>query len=628
MTQFDPAAINGGVSEIINSYDGPAPALIFEAYRDGVSVSSATGTVGLDDPTLATTEDKFEIGSQTKMMTTTVLLQLVDEGNFSLDDRLADVMDVSAMSWMPNIEEVTVRQLMTHTSGIPDFLNDVPEVEAAIIEMLSQDPPQPVGPDQYLALLEEFGPPALSEPGAEYNYSNTGFLLLGLLIEETAGTTLAEEYQSRIFDPAGMTSSSLPGFDRPDGILNSYAVVDGEFVDVTNLPIADLGDGGVVSTTGDMIRFMKALFIDGTLVPESQGEALEQYFAAGGGLEEDGLIGQGGGTFGATSITLFDPVTGTIFSVAETMRYGPDTPSDLAFQAFFDLVESPAWNADYTAGGSISFAASAADFEVSEAVGTVGAVETRLSIDGVTLAIDSPLSELDTDKLSFEDNSILFVAEASGSDFKVHKEARDAATSDNQLFGLSGDDRLIGGRGDDKISGGAGVDNLSGRRGDDEMSGGEGNDDLSGNRGDDLLSGENGDDNISGGRGDDWLDGGNGDDLLRGGRGDDDLSGGTGDDILRGGRGNDTLDGGEGDDILNGGRGADTFVFGANSGDDVIRNFESGKDQIDLTILNLTFADLQVSESRSGRSFEVQFDDASLVINTLHGELTESDFLF
>ena len=140
MIQFDPVAISGGVSTIINSYDGPAPALVFEAYRDGVSVNAATGTVGRDDPTRATTDDKFEIGSQTKMMTTTVLLHLVDEGHFSLDDRLADVMDVTTLSWMANIEEVTVRQLMTHTSGIPDFLNDVKEVERAVIPRVTEDP--------------------------------------------------------------------------------------------------------------------------------------------------------------------------------------------------------------------------------------------------------------------------------------------------------------------------------------------------------------------------------------------------------------------------------------------------------------------------------------------------------
>lgn len=627
VTKFDPTAINGGITETINSYDGPAPALIFEAYRDGISVGSANGTVGLGNPTLATTEDKFEIGSQSKMMTTTVLLQLVDEGYFSLDDRLKDVMDVTPLSWMPNIEEATVRQLMTHSSGIPDYANDQ-NVQEALVALLSQDPPRPIGVQEYLEHFEATNLPASADTGAEVSYSNTGFLLLGLLIENATGNALADDYQTRIFDPAGMTSSSLEGFDRPGDILNSYAVVDGQIADVTNLPIKDLGDGGVVSTTSDMIRFMKALLIDEGLVPESQMDALEQYFTTEGGSEDAEFIGHGGGTFGTTSITLFHPATGTIFSASETMRYGPDVPSDLAFQAFFDLLENPAWYADYFDGGDVNFAVSAADLVVSETVGTDGAPDTLLTTDGVTLTLDGRMSELETERLTFEDGSILFVADAAGSNYQVQQEARDAATVDNQLVGLSGDDHLVGGRGDDKISGGAGDDHLGGRRGDDTILGNDGDDNIAGHRGDDHLWGNSGGDDISGGRGDDWLDGGSGDDLLRGGRGDDDLSGSTGDDILRGGRGNDTLDGGEGDDLLIGGRGADTFVFGENSGNDVIRKFESGMDQIDLTALNLTFEDLQIAQTRDGRSFEVQFDDASLVINTLYGELAETDFLF
>jgi D-alanyl-D-alanine carboxypeptidase len=425
-----------------------------------------------------------------------------------------------------------------------------------------------------------------------------------------------------------MTSSSLEGFDRPGDILNSYAVVDGQIADVTNLPIKDLGDGGVVSTTSDMIRVMKALLSDGSLVPESQMDALEQYFTTEGGSEDAEFIGHGGGTFGTTSITLFHPATGTIFSASETMRYGPDVPSDLAFQAFFDLLENPAWYADYFDGRDLDFAVSAADLVVSEAVGTDGAPDTLLTTGGVTLTLDGRMSELETEKLTFEDGSILFIADAAGSDIHVQRTARDAVTADNQLVGLSGDDHLVGGRGDDKISGGAGDDHLIGRRGDDTILGNEGDDNIAGNRGDDHLSGGNGNDNISGGRGDDWLDGGSGDDLLRGRRGDDYLSGRTGDDTLRGGRGNDTLDGGEGDDMLIGGRGADTFLFNQDSGNDVIRHFESGTDQINLTALNLTFEDSQITESRGGRSFEVQFDDASLVINTLYGELAETDFLF
>ncbi|MGH1414578.1 MAG: serine hydrolase [Pelagimonas sp.] len=628
MTQFDPTAISDGPTETINSYEGPAPALVFEAYRNGVSVNVVNGTVGLGDPTLATAADTFEIGSQTKMLTTTVLLQLVEEGKFSLDDRLADAMDITPLSWMPNIHDVTLRQLMTHSSGIPDFFNDVPELYDAVIEMLSQDPPKPVGPEQYLELLEAIDPSALFAPGEAFNYSNTGFLLLGLLIENATGNTLAEEYQTRIFDPVGMTSSGLPGFDRPEGILRSYAVVEGEIIEVTNLPVADLGDGGVVSNTGDMIRFMKALFIDGTLVPENQMGALEQYFTAEDGPEGSPFIGHGGGTYGTGSITLFHPATGTIFSAAETMRYGFDRPSDEVFQALASLINTPAWGQNYGDGGDLEFTTTAADLELSETIGTDGTAQTLLTVDGVTLSIDTRLSELETDRLTFKDGSLLFVADETGSNFRVENDGSDTATAGNQLVGLSGKDRLVGGRGDDKISGGAGNDSLNGRNGDDSISGDAGNDKIAGKRGNDHLFGGRGEDKISGGRGDDRLDGDSGDDILRGGRGNDDLSGSSGDDILRGGRGNDTLNGGEGDDFLKGGHGSDIFVFNENSGNDTIKSFETGKDQIDLSALNLTFQDLQMSERSGGRGYDITFGEDTLVIASPNGELTETDFIF
>ncbi|MGR3436269.1 MAG: serine hydrolase domain-containing protein, partial [Shimia sp.] len=420
---MDPTLIGGSADETIGSYDGPAPALIFEAYRGGVSVSAATGTVGFGDPAEATTEDKFEIGSQTKMMTATVLLQLVDEGYFSLDDRLADVMDVAPLSWMPNIEEATVGQLLTHRSGVPDFANDE-GVQGAIEALLAQDPPQPIGPRAYLDLFEASGLPADFEPGAEYAYSNTGFLLLGLLIESATGTALADTYRTRIFDPAGMTSTSLPGFDRPDDILRSYTAAHGG-LEVTDLPVADLGDGGVVSTTGDMIRFMKALLIDRTLVPEGRMEALAEYFSSGGGPEDLEFIGHGGGTYGTTSVTLFHPATGTIFSAAETMRYGPDVPSDLAFRAFFDLLENPAWTADHLDGDVVHLAVPAAELEISETAGPDGASGTLVKVGGVTLAFDGPLTAFDEGTLSFEDGSVLLVADAAGSDVRVAREAHD-----------------------------------------------------------------------------------------------------------------------------------------------------------------------------------------------------------
>lgn len=115
----------------------------------------------------------------------------------------------------------------------------------------------------------------------------------------------------------------------------------------------------------------------------------------------------------------------------------------------------------------------------------------------------------------------------------------------------------------------------TGSREADLLRGGIGDDRLAGKRGDDVLFGNNGDDRLSGGGGDDRIVGGDGDDRLNGNRGDDVLLGGAGDDRLKGGSGDDRIDGGRGNDRLRGGDGSDIFVFGADSGHDVIKDFDA-----------------------------------------------------
>jgi len=111
-----------------------------------------------------------------------------------------------------------------------------------------------------------------------------------------------------------------------------------------------------------------------------------------------------------------------------------------------------------------------------------------------------------------------------------------------------------------------------------------------------------------GGRGDDVLTGGNGDDTLKGRAGDDTLNGGEGNDRLKGGAGDDTLKGGSGDDVLKGGRGSDTFQFNpanAQEGNDTIRDFEVGKDSIELNL-----KDVIASTPDGGDGFQVSDLDA------------------
>ncbi len=129
--------------------------------------------------------------------------------------------------------------------------------------------------------------------------------------------------------------------------------------------------------------------------------------------------------------------------------------------------------------------------------------------------------------------------------------------------------------GNDTITGTNAAETLNGRGGDDLVSGRGGNDRLLGSNGNDVLRGGNGNDTLNGGAGND---------TLNGGEGADRLNGGLGDDRLVGGNGNDTLSGGEGNNVLAGGEGRDTFDFTASSGAgrDVVSDFETGVDRINL----------------------------------------------
>jgi len=164
--------------------------------------------------------------------------------------------------------------------------------------------------------------------------------------------------------------------------------------------------------------------------------------------------------------------------------------------------------------------------------------------------------------------------------------------------------------------------------GDDDLSGDDGDDDLSGKGGDDHISGDDGDDDLSGKGGDDELHGGSGDDDLSGSGGKDDLFGDDGSDRLSGQGKSDRLDGGADDDLLIGGGGKDVFVFTPAFGEDTIKRFDKGKDLIDLSATDLTFADIKIERAHGDTI--VTTSEGTITIDHVSGGKTvgESDFLF
>ncbi len=194
------------------------------------------------------------------------------------------------------------------------------------------------------------------------------------------------------------------------------------------------------------------------------------------------------------------------------------------------------------------------------------------------------------------------------------------------LLGRDGDDNLLGGLGNDKLEGGDDNDRLDAGDGDDTLEGGDGDDIVLGGLGNDKLAGGDESDQLFGGQGNDKLEGGDDDDELDGGDGDDNLYGGSGMDILLGGLGRDRLEGGKDDDILNGGAGndileggsgADIFVFTTEGGIDVVLDFNTRFDSLDLSSFGFTsVGEVFDLASQTGRNVTFAFETGSaLVLN-------------
>lgn len=226
--------------------------------------------------------------------------------------------------------------------------------------------------------------------------------------------------------------------------------------------------------------------------------------------------------------------------------------------------------------------------------------------------------------------------ESSGGDDKIISK-----TGDDKIVSGDGNDTVISGRGSDTVWGGDGRDIIAGGDGDDTIDGGSGNDILGGGKGNDVLYGQDGDDRMRGGEHDDILFGGLGDDivgggkgadilhgdegndLLKGGPGSDIIYGGLGNDILRGSFGDDTLAGGEGDDILWGGEGQDVFVFSDTSGNDIIRDFETGQDMIDVGSIPFD----NVIQTITSRGLELSFGNSNVLVSNYDVYLDEASFI-
>ncbi len=234
---------------------------------DGTVWVGTAGVSNLETQTPVEADDIFGAGSVTKPLVATVVLQLQQEGTLSLDDPLSQWLPEIANK-IPNSNSVTIRQLLNHTSGIRNYAS-----EPELFERFNNDPTilsQTFTNEDLLAVIE--GKPALFEPGQSYAYGNTGYLLLGEIVEKATGSTLASQLRERIFEPLGMDDTYYAVQEQVEGNLTrSYQDLDGDGkLDDLNENLSwTTSAGGVVSTAADLSKFAQALFQGDLLAPET-----------------------------------------------------------------------------------------------------------------------------------------------------------------------------------------------------------------------------------------------------------------------------------------------------------------------------------------------------------------------
>jgi D-alanyl-D-alanine carboxypeptidase len=225
---------------------------------------------------------QFKIASVTKTFTATVILQMAAEGQIALDDpmhtylsgcdfiRIDDIHLIDGKSYG---REITVRQLLQHTSGIADMFFDKFE---AFMDHWNANRNKQWDPGKLFEYFynQEINLLAHFPPGEGFHYSDVNYFLLGLIIEQVSGSTLPQQIRERILEPLRMYDTWFEYYEEPEGHQKiAHAFQGPEDVTVSGNTSFDWSGGGLVSTTKDLAIFIRALMNNGLF---SRKESLTQ----------------------------------------------------------------------------------------------------------------------------------------------------------------------------------------------------------------------------------------------------------------------------------------------------------------------------------------------------------------
>ncbi|HKR66284.1 MAG TPA: serine hydrolase, partial [Thermoanaerobaculia bacterium] len=292
------------------------------ANRDGVILKKGYGFANLEWNIPNTVDTKFRLGSITKQFTSMIVMQLVAEGKIKLDEKMTQYLpDYRADTG----DRITIRHLLTHTSGIPSYTG-----QPGFLQNVSRNP------YEVAAFVKQYASGDLQfEPGTNWAYNNSGYFLLGAIIEEVTGKKYEQVVRERIFDPLGMKNS---GYDHAATILpkraSGYQLTtegyrNADYLDMS-IPYAA---GSLYSTVEDLYKWDRALYETSLLsedLKKTMFTPVRQNYAFGWSVGpvklEDGTeiatINHGGGINGFNTLLTRVPETREVVILLDNTSRG------------------------------------------------------------------------------------------------------------------------------------------------------------------------------------------------------------------------------------------------------------------------------------------------------------------
>jgi CubicO group peptidase (beta-lactamase class C family) len=241
-----------------------SPSVAIGVMKAGKMIyAKAFGSMNLETGTPAAENTIYKIGSNTKQFTAASILLLQEAGALSVDDPLSKYLPD-----FPRAADITLRQMLSHTSGLGNFTNAKRPGGYEQMARLDYDP------NALFAAMSATDPLFVAPPGTAWSYSNTAFVLLGIVVEKVSGVSLANFYKTRIFDPLGLSDTAK---DDPSEVLprraSGYAPHKGSATLFDNCSFESMGlpggAGAIRSTVLDLCAWHAALFGGKVLSPAS-----------------------------------------------------------------------------------------------------------------------------------------------------------------------------------------------------------------------------------------------------------------------------------------------------------------------------------------------------------------------